>query len=187
MRERKTKDPRNKDNTKPSSQKEREKAQRSRTKKKIGETNPKNQVFLCVDPVWRFHHPRNPPIDVSSSCCGGTTTRPSSVPRGTRACAAPLPPPATANAAECPWCESDCEPLPLERLFYEDDVVVCTRDTAVAGAIHRGRRRRRAPMALPNRRIAVERRYAPQAEPHHPRRLIDVAPRTHARHDPRRV
>ena len=104
MRERNTKkDPRNKDNTKPSSHKngEREKGHsevvaKGKRKNRRNEPKKKNQVFLCVDPVWRFHHPRNPPIDVSSSCRGGTTNRPSGVPRG--ACMAPAP----ANATECP-------------------------------------------------------------------------------------
>jgi hypothetical protein len=60
--------------------------------------------------------------------------------------------------------------------------------TAITGAVHQGRRRPRcAPMAFPDRRIAVERRYAPHPEPHHPRRLYVVAPRTHTRRDPRRV
>jgi hypothetical protein len=63
-----------------------------------------NQVFLCLDPVRRFHHPRNLLIDVSSSCRGGTTTRPGVLRRA----------PPAANATGCPWCESDCEPLPLD-------------------------------------------------------------------------
>ena len=42
-------------------------------------------------------------------------------------------------------------------------------------------------MALPDRRVTVKRRYARQPEPHDTRRLVNVAPRTHARRDPRRM
>jgi len=42
-------------------------------------------------------------------------------------------------------------------------------------------------MALPDRRIAVERWYTPQPEPYYPRGLIHVAPHTHAWRNPHRV
>jgi len=91
---------------------------------------------------------------------------------------------------------SDCHRIPMMRIRLRSSpprAALRRRHrhrvhTAITGAVHQGRQgHRRAPMVLPDRRVAVEQRYTLQPKPHHPGRLIHVAPRTHTRRDPRRV